>query len=88
MTALRFALLFVFGTSTLIGCRACGTCYDYSPPVADCVCGTCGHGRAGSIISGGVQAGEGEVVYEESQPSATPAPAEPSETDESATDAK
>lgn len=88
MIALRLACLFLLGISTLIGCRACGTCYDYSPPVSDCVCGTCGNGRAGSIISGGMPIVEGEVVYEESQPSATPAPAEPGEAGEPAADAK
>ena len=73
MTVLRLALLLTLGAATLAGCRACGTCYDYSPPVADCVCGTCGHGRAGSIISGSAVS-SGEVLYDESQPQAIPAP--------------
>ena len=84
MTILRFAVLFILGASTLVGCRACGTCYDYSPPVADCVCGTCGNGRAGSIISSSTVA-SGEVIYDESQPHNVPALAEPTETDDSAT---
>lgn len=75
MTVLRLALLLALGTGTLVGCRACGTSYDYSSPVADCVCGTCGNGRAGSIISGSAVT-SGEVIYEENQPQATPAPAD------------
>lgn len=85
MTFLRFTLVLILGASTLIGCRACGTCYDYSPPVADCVCGTCGDGRAGSNFSGGMVA-SGEVVYDESQPQAEPA--EPTATDEAESAAK
>ncbi|MEX2168022.1 MAG: hypothetical protein WD851_01815 [Pirellulales bacterium] len=87
MTFLRFAVLLILGTSALVGCRACGTCYDYSPPVSDCVCGTCGSGRAGSNISGGMVAA-GEVIYEETPPHAEPAPAEPTEEDSASDQAK
>ena len=67
MTVYRFALLFALGTSTLAGCRACSSCYDYSPPVSDCVCGTGGHGRAGSNIHGSYCSPD-NVVYEDEQP--------------------
>ncbi|MEM6798617.1 MAG: hypothetical protein AAF589_03805 [Planctomycetota bacterium] len=36
-----------------VGCRACGTCHDYSPPVADCHCNACGGGRSGSVSTHG-----------------------------------
>ena len=40
------------GTAFFTGCRACSSCHDYDRPVADCDCGTCGCGRAGSVLSG------------------------------------
>lgn len=73
MTVYRIAMWLAIGTSSLAGCRACSTPYDYAPPVADCACGTCGHGRAGSNITGsycnGDQCGAhgGEVIYEGGQ---------------------
>jgi hypothetical protein len=79
MTVYRFAMWLAIGASSLAGCRACSTCYDYAPPVADCACGTCGHGRAGSAFAGGgVVENGGEVIYEEGQSQdngVTPTPA-------------
>jgi hypothetical protein len=72
----------MLGISPLVGCRACSTGYDYSSPVADSVCGTDGHSRAGSILSGGACV-SGNVVYEGSIPEEVPAPAEPTKSDES-----
>ncbi|MGI9456825.1 MAG: hypothetical protein ACR2NU_09695 [Aeoliella sp.] len=37
------------------GCRSCHSPHDYSSPVADCGCNSCG-GRAGSAFSGAVAA--------------------------------
>lgn len=39
------------------GCQSCCAPHDYTPPVASHECsrygGGCGHGRAGSVLSGG-----------------------------------
>ncbi|MEX0642424.1 MAG: hypothetical protein WD468_06970 [Pirellulales bacterium] len=35
------------------GCRACSSCHDYDPPVADCQCDAWGTHRAGSACGGG-----------------------------------
>jgi hypothetical protein len=60
---------FLFGvTLSAAGCRSCDSCYDYSGPVADCQCGTCGCGRAGSANSGHVATNgylDGPVMMEE-----------------------
>jgi hypothetical protein len=55
------ALLMAGATLASAGCRACSTCHDYDPPVADCDCGTCGGHRAGSAAGGYVTTG-GDVV--------------------------
>lgn len=54
-TRLMAALLLAGGATLQIGCQACGSCYDYAPPVTGCQCSSCncGHGgRSGSRISG------------------------------------
>ena len=59
------ALAMVLGAATFAtGCRSCQSPYDYGSPVADCTCQSCtdcGHGRAGSVLSGGYSS---EAVYE------------------------
>ncbi|MEM8866467.1 MAG: hypothetical protein AAGF31_13060 [Planctomycetota bacterium] len=40
--------LITIGAAAQIGCRACGTCYDYSCPVAECACDGCST-RSGSV---------------------------------------
>lgn len=60
----RFVLAIVLGFGAAgfgTGCRSCQNCHDYDPPVADCQCAgctACGHGRAGSVLSGGYMGGE------------------------------
>lgn len=52
-TAKVFALsLTLLAGAAQLGCRACGTCHDYDPPVANCQCNACGTGRSGSAIGG------------------------------------
>ncbi|MCA9240451.1 MAG: hypothetical protein KDA37_09635 [Planctomycetales bacterium] len=54
------ALLLASGVVAQVGCRACGSCYDYSSPVANCECGCCNcpeGTRAGSACSMGCQQG-------------------------------
>ena len=56
----RMALLAVFSTLIALpagGCRSCDSCHDYAGPVADCQCGSCGTGRAGSASGGYVATG-------------------------------
>lgn len=57
LTRLVALAVLLTGAAAQLGCRACGTCYDYSPPVADCHCNTCGTGRSGSAIMSGGYAG-------------------------------
>lgn len=56
LTARVFAsLLLACGAAVQVGCSACGSCHDYSSPVANCTCqscGECGGGRAGSSSMG------------------------------------
>lgn len=50
-TRLFAAMLLSCGAAAQIGCNACGSCHDYSRPVANCQCNgctDCGSGRAGS----------------------------------------
>jgi len=56
----RIALLATLSTIFSLptgGCRSCDSCHDYDGPVADCQCGTCGTGRAGSASGGYVATG-------------------------------
>ena len=50
--SLALALTLIAGAAQL-GCRACGTCHDYDPPVANCNCNCCGDtgGRSGSVLA-------------------------------------
>lgn len=55
------AALLVTAGLLATGCRSCQSPYDYGSPVADCACTgctACGHGRAGSVLSGGYASGE------------------------------
>lgn len=49
-----------------IGCRACGTCHDYDPPVANCSCNACGEagGRSGSVSTHGYAQSDQPESYE------------------------
>ncbi len=60
---LKVMTLLLVGVAS-IGCRACYTCYDYAPPVADCQCSACGGGRSGSAMPG---------TYADNQDSTAPA---------------
>jgi hypothetical protein len=55
----RHSLLIILlvGVMGLVGCHACSSCYDYSPPVANCDCCACGTHRAGSVWGGGCHTG-------------------------------
>jgi hypothetical protein len=66
----------MLGVGPLAGCRACGSGYDYSSPVADC---TYGNVRAGSIISGGVAVVSRDAAYEEVQPEEASTPQQPAD---------
>ncbi|TWT67726.1 hypothetical protein Pla123a_42820 [Posidoniimonas polymericola] len=50
------SLLFACGAAVQVGCSACGSCHDYSSPVANCSCQGCsdcgGGSRAGSRSMG------------------------------------
>ena len=66
----RIALLAVLSTIFSLpagGCRSCDSCHDYDGPVAECQCGTCGHGRAGSASGGYVASGysNGPAMHDE-----------------------
>jgi len=56
MSRLGIALL-LLGAAAIVGCRMCAHPYDYAGPVMDGQCESCGvpGGRAGSILSPGVQ---------------------------------
>jgi len=48
------------------GCQSCSHSMDYSPPVANCQCGTCGVGqRAGSATGYGGYGTDGGYVEEQ-----------------------
>ncbi|TWT90625.1 hypothetical protein Mal64_10190 [Pseudobythopirellula maris] len=71
------ALLLLLSVSACqIGCNACGTCHDYSSPVANCSCDSCGSGRAGSGVVGGSPCGPGGCAPHAymSEPMEMPAP--------------
>jgi hypothetical protein len=53
-TILILASLIVVAAASSSGCRSCDNCYDYSPPVANCGCNSCGTQRAGSASAGQV----------------------------------
>jgi hypothetical protein len=55
---LLFATLALSTSLASTGCRSCSSCHDYSPPVADCGCSSCGTGRAGSASGGYIASGE------------------------------
>jgi hypothetical protein len=65
-TFLFLATLVATSVVSSLGCRSCDSCYDYSPPVANCGCGSCGTQRAGSASGGYVQEGyaTGDYVTE------------------------
>jgi hypothetical protein len=51
-TFLFLATLAAASVLTSLGCRSCDSCYDYSPPVANCGCNSCGTQRTGSVSGG------------------------------------
>ena len=64
-TYLFLASLVIAAAASSSGCRSCDNCYDYSPPVANCGCNSCGTQRAGSASAGQIVAesyGPEEVV--------------------------
>lgn len=57
--SVALASLLVCG-AVQMGCQACGSCHDYSSPVANCSCSACGTGcgRSGSALTHGYAATE------------------------------
>jgi hypothetical protein len=51
-TFLFLASLIIATAMSSTGCRSCDSCSDYSPPVANCGCGSCPTQRAGSASGG------------------------------------
>ncbi len=64
--SLSLAALLLAASALGTGCRSCQSPHDYSSPVADCECNSCG-GRAGSVLSGVGQTAyqEGEEYYDD-----------------------
>ncbi|MEX2315522.1 MAG: hypothetical protein WD669_00105 [Pirellulales bacterium] len=68
------AFLIAGASLTAAGCRSCDSCYDYSPPVADCACNSSWTERSGSA-HGGYVASTPYVEGEAAETIPTPASA-------------